>query len=105
MYGGQIIEKGLTKNIETNPLHPYTKLLLQARPVLTQTVPEKLVAIPGEPGLVAERGCSFALRCPKSLEKCSIVPEMQLEEDSHWTACHNLVAEGENTNASSQKCL
>jgi oligopeptide/dipeptide ABC transporter ATP-binding protein len=105
MYGGQIVEKGLTKNIETNPLHPYTKMLLQARPVLTQTVPEKLVAIPGEPGLVAERGCSFALRCPKSLEKCSIVPEMQSEEGSHWTACHNLVAEGENTNASSQKCL
>ncbi|MFJ8265578.1 ABC transporter ATP-binding protein [Peribacillus asahii] len=90
MYGGQIIEKGLTENIETNPLHPYTRLLLRARPVLTQTVPGKLAVIPGEPGLVAKQGCSFTLRCTKSSEKCSMVPEMQLAEDSHCTACHNL---------------
>ncbi|MCP3765028.1 ABC transporter ATP-binding protein [Domibacillus sp. A3M-37] len=88
MYGGQIVEKGLTKSIRGNPAHPYTKLLLKARPVLSQTVPEKFAAIPGEPGLVAEQGCSFALRCPHSSEQCSIVPMKQSVGDFHWMACH-----------------
>lgn len=99
MYGGQIVEKGLTKSIEANPIHPYTKLLLNARPVLSQAIPEKLAAIPGEPGLVAEHGCSFALRCPQSFEQCSIVPPMQSAGDFHWTACHAAGVEGDDTNA------
>ncbi|MGM0875696.1 MAG: ABC transporter ATP-binding protein [Bacillota bacterium] len=99
MYGGQIVEKGLTKSIRANPIHPYTKLLLKARLVLSQTVPEKIAAIPGEPGLVAEQGCSFALRCPKSFEPCNIVPTMQSAGDFHWTACHAAGVEGDETNA------
>ncbi|WP_063974743.1 ABC transporter ATP-binding protein [Domibacillus aminovorans] len=88
MYGGQIVEKGLTESLRENPRHPYTKLLLRARPVLRHTVPEKFTTIPGEPGLIAKQGCSFALRCPKSFAQCSIVPAMQPAGDFHWTACH-----------------
>lgn len=99
MYGGQIVEKGLTKSIRANPIHPYTKLLLEARPVLSQTVPEKFASIPGEPGLVAEQGCSFALRCPKSFEQCSIMPTMRSAGDFHWTACHATGLEGNDINA------
>jgi oligopeptide/dipeptide ABC transporter ATP-binding protein len=105
MYGGQIVEKGLTKNIQGNPIHPYTKLLLQARPILSREVPDTLVAIPGEPGLISEHGCSFALRCSKSLEQCSIVPEMQSTGDSHWTACHAVDEKGDDNNASSRTCF
>lgn len=103
MYGGQIVEKGLTREIRKNPTHPYTKLLLQARPVLSGGVPEKLVVIPGEPGIIAEQGCSFALRCPKSFKKCSILPEIQSVGDSHWIACHAADSEDDDTNASCQK--
>ena len=101
MYGGQIVEKGLTKEIRTNPIHPYTKLLLQARPVLSRVIPEKLVTIPGEPGIIAEQGCSFALRCPQSFNKCSVLPKMQTIGDSHWIACHTANSEGDNSDASS----
>nr|WP_255485450.1 ABC transporter ATP-binding protein [Sporosarcina sp. BP05] len=101
MYGGQIVERGLTNEIRKNPIHPYTKLLLQARPVLSRVVPEKLVVIPGEPGLVAEQGCAFALRCPKSFKKCSILPKMQSVGDSQWVACHAADLEADYTNASS----
>jgi oligopeptide/dipeptide ABC transporter ATP-binding protein len=101
MYGGQIVEKGLTKEIRIKPTHPYTKLLLQARPILSGVVPDKLVVIPGEPGIIAEQGCSFALRCPQSFSKCSILPKMQTVRDSHWIACHASDSEGDDTNASS----
>lgn len=99
MYGGQIVEKGLTKEIQTNPSHPYTKLLLQARPTLSRAVPKELVVIPGEPGIIAEQGCSFALRCPQSCNKCSIIPRMQTVGESHWIACHAADSEDDNTNA------
>ncbi|WP_318615716.1 ABC transporter ATP-binding protein [Sporosarcina sp. YIM B06819] len=105
MYGGQIVEKGLTNEIRKNPFHPYTKLLLQARPVLSRVVPEKLVVIPGEPGLVAKEGCAFAHRCPKSFIKCSILPKMKSVGDSHWIACHAKDSEADDTNASSKKCF
>lgn len=36
MNGGKIVELGLTKNIFTNPQHPYTKTLLAAAPLLAQ---------------------------------------------------------------------
>lgn len=101
MYGGKIVEKGLTSIVSTNPVHPYTKLLLQARPILSKELPEKLAAIPGEPGLAAEQGCSFALRCPKSYEECATSPEMRSAGDSHWVACHAVDEEGGAANASS----
>ncbi|MBT2583215.1 ABC transporter ATP-binding protein [Planococcus sp. ISL-109] len=101
MYGGQIVEKGPTKNLQTNPTHPYTKFLLQARPVLSLEKPRKLAVIPGEPGLVAKQGCAFALRCPKAFEKCGTVPEMRCQGNSHGTACHAVDIEGDEKIASS----
>lgn len=101
MYGGQIVEKGLTKEIRTKPTHPYTKLLLQARPILRGVVPDELVVIPGEPGIMADQGCSFALRCPQSFNKCSVLPKMQSVGDFHWIACQAADSEENDTNASS----
>jgi oligopeptide/dipeptide ABC transporter ATP-binding protein len=103
MYGGQIVEMGLTKSIGMFPIHPYTKLLLQAKPVLSMDVPEKLAAIPGEPGLVAEHGCSFSLRCPKSFEQCSSIPTMKNAGIFRWNACHAVGANGGDLNVASQK--
>jgi peptide/nickel transport system ATP-binding protein len=36
MYKGKVVEKGFTKDILTNPQHPYTKGLLACRPTLTK---------------------------------------------------------------------
>ncbi|PLT32133.1 ABC transporter ATP-binding protein [Bacillus sp. V5-8f] len=100
MYGGQIVEKGLTKSLKESPRHPYTKLLLKARPILHHTAPEKFTTIPGEPGLIAKEGCSFALRCPQSFEQCCIIPAMLPEGSSfHWTACHAAQREMEDPDA------
>ena len=105
MYGGQIVEKGPTENIRSNPIHPYTKLLLQTRLVLSKAIPSRLDTIPGEPGLVSQKGCSFSLRCPAAFERCGATPHLRAVGHFHSTACHSIEMEGDELDATSQKCL
>jgi peptide/nickel transport system ATP-binding protein len=37
MYGGKIVELGITKQIFSNPQHQYTQTLLAAAPLLAKT--------------------------------------------------------------------
>ncbi|RLI11059.1 oligopeptide ABC transporter ATP-binding protein [Candidatus Bathyarchaeota archaeon] len=66
MYAGKIVEKGLTNELLKNPLHPYTRSLLQAIPdpdaknrFMIREIP------PGEPPSLVNppRGCRFHPRC------------------------------------------
>ena len=64
MYAGMIVEKGKTREVISNPLHPYTKKLLSTVPVLGQ----KLDYLPTIPGTVPSPadyplGCRFFGRC------------------------------------------
>lgn len=94
MYGGRLMETGPTASLRRNPLHPYTQLLLQARPRLAERMPERLTTIPGEAGSVAGTGCPFALRCPLRTAQCEQVPCLQTVGESHQVACHRVNAEG-----------
>ncbi|WP_199615148.1 ABC transporter ATP-binding protein [Paenibacillus alkalitolerans] len=95
MYGGSVIESGSTEKISRDPQHPYTQLLLQARPPLSGPLTERLEVIPGEPGLVCLQGCPFSLRCPYASEHCSHTPAMANLNDDHAVACHERPAKGE----------
>lgn len=72
MYGGLIMEEGLTDEIFYAPKHPYTRALLHAIPQPTSGVRNRLVAIPGmAPSLTSPpEGCPFAERCKYACEKC-----------------------------------
>ena len=72
MYGGLIMEEGLTDEIFYAPKHPYTGALLHAIPQPTTGVKERLEAIPGmAPSLTnPPAGCPFAERCKYACEKC-----------------------------------
>jgi len=74
MYLGRIVEKGLSRQIFENPLHPYTIGLLKSVPIIGQQTKKKLAPIPGsvpDPLSVTE-GCAFRLRCPAyKQKKCS----------------------------------
>lgn len=103
MYGGRIVEHGPTHRIASEPAHPYTKLLLSTRPKLSSSIPKRLPFIGGEPGLAAESGCPFALRCPEVMPECSSFPAFLEAGEHHWSACHGCSLKGEDENADSQQ--
>jgi len=70
MYAGRIVEFGKVSDVFRNPLHPYTKGLMEALP--RADVDVKIKSIPGTvPDLVSPpHGCAFHPRCPYAMEIC-----------------------------------
>ena len=90
MYAGSIIEYGSVKEIFNNPLHPYTKGLLNAIPRL-DSEKEWLEVIPGSvPNLLyPPPGCRFHPRCPVAKDVCMQEKPRLIEvEKGHMVACH-----------------
>jgi peptide/nickel transport system ATP-binding protein len=89
MYAGQFVELADARELFENPLHPYTRGLMNSFPPLTgERV--KLQGIPGSPPdlISPPSGCRFAARCPKRFEPCGIVPLFAEAAPDHWVACH-----------------
>ena len=91
LYLGQCVEKTTSRELFKNPLHPYTKALLDSIPVpVLRKGARKKRAIAGE--LVSPInppvGCRFAPRCPYATEKCTC-QEIPLKEVSpdHFVKC------------------
>lgn len=72
MYGGLIMETGMTDEIFSNPKHPYTKALLRAIPSVDLKEGERLQSIEGLPPSLVNppAGCPFAERCEYATERC-----------------------------------
>lgn len=88
MYGGEIMEVGLTKEIFSNPKHPYTKALLNAIPTLNRN--KKPIILTGEPPKTNQiyQNCIFYERCPIKENHCSIhKPELTPIKEEHYTKC------------------
>ncbi len=84
MYGGRVVEEGLTAEILERPGHPYTKGLIACLPELDFAPTDDRADLPEIPGVVPsvwERGlgCPFADRCVSVMPKCrqSFPPSFQ----------------------------
>jgi peptide/nickel transport system ATP-binding protein len=80
MYAGQIVEQGRAIEVFENPLHPYTRGLLDCIPVPGRTKRgEHLGSIPGVvPSLIGDlSGCSFRDRCPHARSACAGFDELR----------------------------
>jgi len=94
MYLGKIVELAGTSEFFSNPLHPYTKMLLSAVPVITseeeKLKPEKVTSTGEISGaLNVPPGCSFHPRCPFVMDMCnSVVPAQTEYKKGHYVACH-----------------
>lgn len=80
MYGGVVVEEGVTEDIFTNPQHPYTKGLLASIPSLGEDK-EELYSIRGSVPTfsVPVTRCRFADRCDYA-QDCCFQKEPELAE-------------------------
>ncbi len=94
MYLGEIVERAPRHDIYAEPLHPYTKALLEAVPkpdpgMVDSQVRTRLVGdlpSPADP----PPGCRFHTRCPVAIEGVcsSIKPELAEVSPGRWVSCH-----------------
>jgi peptide/nickel transport system ATP-binding protein len=86
MYAGNVVELGEVLEIFKNPLHPYTRGLLESIP--RHGVPFK--SIEGTvPSLISPpTGCRFHNRCRYAMDVCTNVkPKMVEAEKDHFVQC------------------
>lgn len=89
MYLGKIVEVGTTSSVFSNPMHPYTKALLDSAPSL-----ERLGYLPepakGEVPDPSERidGCRYAPRCPRAIEPCRKGEPQWVSVEDHFAMCN-----------------
>ena len=88
MYLGKLCEVGPGETVYRQPLHPYTRALLDSVPGATQA---KTKTIRGEPPSPTHppSGCRFRTRCPRAAQRCADEePGLRELATGHLVACH-----------------
>jgi oligopeptide/dipeptide ABC transporter ATP-binding protein len=91
MYLGQIAELADSRDLFSNPGHPYTRSLLSAIPKPDPEQRTRAVSLEGDlPDPYAPPlGCSFSTRCPLVVEKCrALEPSLDQYSRDHYVRCH-----------------
>ena len=104
IYRGRLVETGDRDALFETPVHPYTRALLAAVPVMTAAasaapVPPGMAsgaaASAAAPPVVSERaldgcrGCPYADRCPFARPVCAAsIPPLENIDAQHSAACH-----------------
>lgn len=89
MYAGKIIEVGPVDKVFEDPLHPYTKHLINALPEIGDK--SRRTGISGKPPSLRTPppGCRFHPRCPYAMNACKKVEPLQVEAGfEHYVSCH-----------------
>jgi peptide/nickel transport system ATP-binding protein len=92
MYAGQIVERGPIEDVLAEPLHPYTRLLLDAVPdPATKTEAQQIELRKGDASAAVDpaEGCRFRARCPLAVDVCSqITPTLVEARPRQAARCH-----------------
>lgn len=88
MYAGEILEQAYVHDLFSNPLHPYTWMLLRSLP----RVDHYTFRLPTIPGILPDMsatlsGCRFFSRCPLKEAICERHPMLEKIELNHWSRC------------------
>jgi len=87
MYAGRVVEEGNIKEVINNPLHPYTRALIDSVPDISGNWNPKYVY--PEIDSLPVRGCKFSHRCPFAFQKCYISePTLIQLESNRKVACY-----------------
>jgi len=96
LYRGRMMELAESRTLFTAPLHPYTRELMEAVPVIDPAVQPRRLALArlrdapdtqGENGPSA--GCVFRARCPHAIPECAAqTPAWEETPGASRVACH-----------------
>jgi oligopeptide transport system ATP-binding protein len=92
MYLGKMVELADTDELFDNPLHPYTKALLEAVPIPDPTLESgrahKIIKGEIPSPMNPPSGCVFHPRCEIAVDGCpKAFPEFREVKSEHWVAC------------------
>jgi oligopeptide/dipeptide ABC transporter ATP-binding protein len=93
MYMGRIVETAATRAIIDQPVHPYTRTLMAARPKPDPKIRIKPGMEIGEPPSQFEKakGCPYLSRCALATSRCAIEdPLLRTIGQDRLAACHNV---------------
>jgi oligopeptide/dipeptide ABC transporter ATP-binding protein len=91
MYLGRIVEHAPTRELFSNPKHPYTKALLSSIPSIDPDKQNKAIELKGEipSSMNPPSGCVFHTRCQYVNENCkNTIPQLEkLNGSDHQVSC------------------
>jgi peptide/nickel transport system ATP-binding protein len=90
MYAAKVVEFGNSDTVFSAPLHPYTKMLIEALPTIGDTHVREGVS--GRPPSLWDKltGCRFSARCPLVTDICKTQePPLVEHKPGHFSACHH----------------
>ena len=89
MYLGQVVEKAPSKELFKNPVHPYTKALLDAIPSTDIHNTKEREIIRGEltSPINPKPGCRFYSRCRFACEACLQPQKLKEMSKDHFVSC------------------
>ena len=95
MYAGQIVERGTAREMVFDPIHPYSRGLMNSILVPEEgTRTNKLTAIPGTPPNLKKppQGCRFAERCKYATPQCrvSAIPMIDFAGNRSYRCGHSV---------------
>lgn len=92
MYLGNMVELADCDELFENPIHPYTKALLESVPIPDPSVESgrahKIIKGEIPSPINPPSGCVFHPRCDVAADGCpKVVPEFREVKPGHWVAC------------------
>lgn len=91
MYLGTVVEIMDSKELDANPMHPYTQLLMSSIFSTSMDKSRKIPILDGEvpSPLDAPKGCPYHTRCGQAMDICKTkCPTLQSCGQHHQVACH-----------------
>jgi peptide/nickel transport system ATP-binding protein/oligopeptide transport system ATP-binding protein len=91
MYLGAMVEVASKDALYHNPLHPYTRALMAAIPVLDPHARRPRLILEGNipSALNPPAGCKFHTRCPECMDRCKVeAPGKTVISEEQYVCCH-----------------
>ncbi len=91
MYLGRTMELAPTREVITDPLHPYAKALISAVAIPDPSYSRPIPDIRGEVSQPIDPppGCRFQTRCKQVMDAClKVEPPLNEVKPNHFAACH-----------------